>query len=72
MGIFGSMLGWDQEAKAKKEAEDEERRQYIHETVARFHETTANNYYRQQIIKENQERSRKGQPKIPVPPGDYR
>lgn len=72
MGIFGSMLGWDQEAKAKKEVEDAERRQYIHEAVERFHETSDNNYYRQQIIKENQERSRNGQPKIPIPPGDYR
>lgn len=72
MGIFGSMLGWDQQAKAKKEAEDEERHQRIQAAVDLHHETTANNYYRQQIIKENQERSRKGLPKIPVPPGDYR
>ncbi|MFR5875603.1 MAG: hypothetical protein ACLUFN_03850 [Eubacterium sp.] len=30
------------------------------------------NYKRSQIIEENQKRSRKGLPKIPVPPGDYR
>lgn len=72
MGIFGSMLGWDQQAKAKKEAEDEERRQRIQAAVDLHHEKCANNYYRDQIIKENQERSRKGLPKIPVPPGDYR
>jgi hypothetical protein len=38
----------------------------------RYHERSRNNYMRDQIIRENQERRRKGLPELPVPPGDYR
>jgi len=38
----------------------------------RRHQQWENNYRRSQIIRENQERRRKGLPELPIPPGDYR
>lgn len=47
-------------------------RDHISEAVERFHEQSANNYRRREVIKANQERRRKGLPELPVPPGDWR
>lgn len=56
----------------REQEHDREQRAKISAAIQLHHETTRNNYIRSKIIKENQERMRKGQPTIPVPPGDYR
>lgn len=50
----------------------DDNRDHIRESIERFHEKSANNYHRRQVIKANQERRRKGLPELPVPPGDWR
>lgn len=47
-------------------------RDHISEVIERHHEQVRNNYHRQEVIKANQERRRKGLPELPVPPGDWR
>lgn len=68
MGILRSLFGGSYD-------DDSDRREYrerMNREVQRHHEVCRNNYMRQQVIKANQERARKGQPPLPVPPGDWR
>jgi len=51
----------DQERERKRRADDD-----------RYYERNRNNQMRSEIIRQNQERRRKGLPDLPVPPGDYR
>lgn len=68
MGIFG-WLANKQSAYSNQRDDDFD---HIEDVIKLHHETTRNNYIRSQIIATNQERRRKGQPELPVPPGDYR
>lgn len=68
MGFFKNMVKAALEEDDREERRRRERDEYIQGAVDHFHESSEYNYYRRQIIKENERRTRNGQPQIPVPP----
>lgn len=68
MGFFKNLVKAALEEDDREERRRRERDKYIQGAVDHFHESSEYNYYRMQIIKENERRRRNGQPQIPVPP----
>ena len=68
MGFFKNLVKAALEEDDREERRRRERDEYIQGAVNHFHESSEYNYYRTQIIKENERRRRDGQPQIPVPP----
>lgn len=68
-----AMMRAEKSAQRKRKFENEKRRRKreaaeMQRKIASFEESRRYNYMRDQIIKNNQKRSRKGQPELPVPP----
>ena len=68
MGFFKNLVKAALEEDDREERRRRERDEYIQGAVDHFHESSEYNYYRMQVIKENERRRRNGQPQIPVPP----
>ncbi len=58
----------EEQTELMKKEESDRKAAEKREMLDRFYESCDYRYYRSQVIKENQERRRKGQPELPVPP----
>lgn len=68
MGFFKNLIKAALEEDDREERRRREKDEYIQGAVNHFHERSEYNYYRSQVIKENERRRRNGQPQLPVPP----
>jgi len=72
IGTSGTRRELRKQTQMMEEQADRERARDRRAADDRYNERNRNNQMRSEIIRQNQERRRKGLPDLPVPPGDYR